>query len=417
MLLDLDSIQARSHIPQYLIPAADSYYNGMVPSLRFNTTMVVIFGIFIIYHTAVGIYTKQWWFMVAFFCAAALEFMGYIGRILSHSDVQNENDFLMQIICLTIAPVFTMGGIYYQLAKIIKIYGRRFSKKIGPMMYSYIFIFSDIASLVIQAVGGGIAGEAVDLNESTAQGDHIFVAGLAVQVASMSVFQFFWYRLVYFMFIKTRIRYAKEKFGAEGEKLAKPLNWFKLIKRIPLRELEPYFDSEYAALRTRSGDRRWALDYFPFALSFAVIFVYVRCIYRVVELAEGWEGYLITHEMYFVFLDGLMMTLCNLVLAVAHPGFAFDGVHTSIKIKSFSFKKNKKNNNDVDEQDYEDGLPNEYDENTDYVNDSNNNNIPNNMNSSSGGEEDEKNYLNTEPVTSLENSKNKQSLKDKMKFW
>ncbi|KAH3900196.1 RTA1 domain-containing protein SCDLUD_003167 [Saccharomycodes ludwigii] len=324
---------------QHLIPAEDSLYGGMVPNLPYNITMAVVFGILFFYHTGVGIYTKQWWFLVAFFCTCILELLGYCGRAKGYSDVIDIDMFLLQFICLTIGPVFTMGGIYYQLAKIIKIYGRRFSKKISPMMYSYIFIFSDIVSLVIQAVGGGMDGEAVTNNTSTVEGTHVFVGGLAVQVASMTIFQFFWYRLLYFIFIKTRIRYAKEKFGAESEKLVKPWNWFKLIRRIPLRELEPYFDSEYAALRTRSDHRRWALDYFPLAVSFAVIFVYVRCIYRVVELAEGWSGYLITHEFYFIFLDGLMMSLATVLLCVFHPGFAFDGKNVSVPIKQIKWKK------------------------------------------------------------------------------
>ncbi len=56
-------------------------------------------------------------------------------------------------------------------------------------------------------------------------------------------------------------------------------------------------------------------------VAFASIMIYVRGIYRSIELAQGWSGYLITHEPYFNFLDGLPMILCLLGLAIAHPGF------------------------------------------------------------------------------------------------
>lgn len=43
--------------------------------------------------------------------------------------------------------------------------------------------------------------------------------------------------------------------------------------------------------------------------------------YRTVELAEGWTGYLIQHEPFFIGLDAIMSTLAMVSLAVGHPGF------------------------------------------------------------------------------------------------
>ena len=37
-------------------------------------------------------------------------------------------------------------------------------------------------------------------------------------------------------------------------------------------------------------------------MTIAVIVVYIRCVYRVAELAEGWGGYLFTHEPYLMIL-------------------------------------------------------------------------------------------------------------------
>lgn len=45
------------------------------------------------------------------------------------------------------------------------------------------------------------------------------------------------------------------------------------------------------------------------ALFISLIAIYVRSIFRTIELAEGWTGYLMLHERYFIALDGSLMVL------------------------------------------------------------------------------------------------------------
>lgn len=47
--------------------------------------------------------------------------------------------------------------------------------------------------------------------------------------------------------------------------------------------------------------------------------IYVRSIYRTIELLQGWTGFLITHEVYFVVLDGAMMVLAVGIFNLFHP--------------------------------------------------------------------------------------------------
>ena len=56
-------------------------------------------------------------------------------------------------------------------------------------------------------------------------------------------------------------------------------------------------------------------------VAFASLMIYVRGVYRSIELDQGWSGYLITHENYFTYLDGLPMTFCIYAFAFLHPGF------------------------------------------------------------------------------------------------
>ncbi|CUS21768.1 LAQU0S04e00342g1_1 [Lachancea quebecensis] len=297
-----------------------SNYSGMVPNLAFNVCMAVIFGLLLVMQVGIGIWTKQWWFLVSFTFTCILEVLGYAGRASGHFDVYNVDTFLLQFITLTIAPVFTMAGIYYQLAKLIEVYGHRFAVIKNPMLYSYIFMACDIISLIVQAVGGGMAGSAAADHKDPASGDHVFVAGLAFQVASMSAFLILWFHLVYQIFVATRMQHT----GAKRASLS--------LFRVPQEEIDYLYRPKFEFLRLHP--KRWVFTYFPWILTAASLLIFVRCIYRVIELAEGWSGNLITHEVYFIILDALMMSLATTLLTVCHPGFVFKGRTTRIPIQN-----------------------------------------------------------------------------------
>lgn len=340
-----------------------SLYAGMTPNFRFNTCMIVIWGILLTAHIIQLIY-KQYWFSIAFICTGVLEVLGYIGRTWSHHDTTLMNPFLLNMICLTIAPVFTMGGLYYQMAKLVEIYGHKFSIIKSPMLYSYIFITSDIVSLAIQAAGGGTAGMAVTNGTSTHEGDNIFVAGLAVQVASMVIFLILWFYFLHAAFIGTRLTHLNQN----PRKL-----YSKDIWSVSQQDIDYMYVKRYHNLRLEPD--RWQFRYFTLAMSFAVLTIFTRCVYRLCELSEGWSGYLITHEWYFIILDALMIALATVAMTIFHPGYAFLGRTTSIPIGTekgrssrkrnyrwFSFKRNKNDNitdvadsNDLEIGDFESG--------------------------------------------------------------
>jgi len=53
--------------------------------------------------------------------------------------------------------------------------------------------------------------------------------------------------------------------------------------------------------------------------TFSAFCIIVRNFYRAVELAQGWKGYLITHEVYFAVLDGALMALAVGIFNIAFP--------------------------------------------------------------------------------------------------
>lgn len=308
-----------SLLPQMEAAASDSdsLYGGMVPNLRFNVAMIVIWGI-LLGIQVLQVIMRQYWFTVAFICTGILEVIGYVGRTCSHSNVAALNPFLLNMICLTIAPVFTMGGIYYQLAKLIEVYGHRFSLLPSPMAYSFIFICSDIVSLVVQAVGGGLCGIAVVDNSSLTTGNHVFIAGLAIQVASMAVFIILWCHFLFRIYISVRWEHLNAK-------IISP----KLLK-IPQTDIDYLYREKYHDLRLEP--KRWVFHYFNLAVTVSVLTIFTRCCYRLAELIVGWDGYLITHEWYFIILDSLMMAIATVTLTIFHPGYAFKGRTLSIPV-------------------------------------------------------------------------------------
>ncbi len=48
--------------------------------------------------------------------------------------------------------------------------------------------------------------------------------------------------------------------------------------------------------------------------------IYVRGIYRAIELLGGWSGKYVTHEIYFVLLDELPMIFALVSFNLFHPG-------------------------------------------------------------------------------------------------
>lgn len=321
LLLTLTNTQVLAELTQSLIQDqaelqhvldSNSPYGGLVPNMGFNVLMLVIFCLITAFHVF-GLWYKQWWFSIAMLFANILQILGYIGRVISHSQLENLDAFLLQFICLTIAPVFTMGGIYYQLAKLSTVYGDQYSR-FTPILYSYIFITCDVISLIIQAIGGGMAGVAVQRFESTTKGTHIFVAGLALQVFSMSLFLILWFDFLY------SVKHRAKK-DSNLQKIS----------------LDALYNPDYQSLRSR-----WVFSKFEYLLTLSVIFVYIRCIYRVCELLEGWRGNLITHEKYFIALDGVMMSLANVIFLPFFPGFVFDGRHTTIPIKKIGKPRQEK---------------------------------------------------------------------------
>ncbi|OUM53079.1 hypothetical protein BVG19_g2328 [[Candida] boidinii] len=296
-----------------LLQIRDSTYNyyDFIPSLVGNGIFLAVFSIMLAAQFGLMIYTKQWWFGTCYVCGLILEVLGYAARVDGHYDQSKMNLYILQIIGLTISPCFFMAGIYYIFGKIATIYGSQYSR-LRPMQYSAFFITSDVIAVFVQGAGGGLASSASgNPNGNPWTGTWVMVGGLIIQVISMTVFLFFWLDFLYCL-KKAR------KHGSERE----------------------VFEERYYEIRHKKL-------FVPFLYFYtaATIFVYIRSIYRVAELSEGWTGYLITNEVYVFVLDGMMIALATVALTILYPGIAF-GKDSHIPVQGVKIGKKK----GIDEQ-------------------------------------------------------------------
>ena len=133
--------------------------------------------------------------------------------------------------------------------------------RLPPKAYFWIFIPSDIISLVLQAVGGALSSQS---SGGSGPAVDISLAGLSFQVFSLCVFCALTLEFAY--------RY-------------------------------------WRARKAQAPDVRKVLEtkfkVFAIFLTSAIILILIRCAYRIDELSEGYSGHLIHNEGLFVALEGV----------------------------------------------------------------------------------------------------------------
>ncbi|KAG9232288.1 putative sphingoid long-chain base transporter RSB1 [Amylocarpus encephaloides] len=270
-----------------------------IPNLPGNAVVAAIFAIFIVGQLFLGIKHKTWGYMIAAILGLLLEVVGYISRILIHNNPFNGDAFLMGLVTLTIAPAFLTASIYLCLSRIVIVYGEDISL-FKPRTYTIVFCTCDIISLVLQALGGGIASSA-DTKKSSDLGKNIMLAGLLFQVASLALFA-----------------------------VACADFCFRVIKHKANR------NPRYTKITSTT-----LFKAFLVGLLIASITIVIRSIYRCVELWGGFNSELFTgHEATFMILEGGMIIIATFCLTALHPAICFQGVWHEA---NFGFRTKKVN--------------------------------------------------------------------------
>ncbi|KAH9478584.1 hypothetical protein JR316_0009041 [Psilocybe cubensis] len=258
---------------------------GYVPSRATAVIFILLFATSTLLHAFQATKHRLWWFFwTACFCGI-IELVGWSGRLWSSFNPLNGSAFQMQITCTIIAPTPLLAANFVILGNVIKRLGPAFSR-LTPRRYTIFFTSSDVISLVVQALGGGIAASSND-NAGSKLGSNIMLVGIIFQLVIILVYSAFSIEFYY--------RYNTNR-PFEGR---------------------PTSDGILGSAQGRLTPNIKLMSY---VLAFSTVLFFIRSIYRIAELADGWDGRIIQTQVYFNVLDGAMIILAIYTLNIFHPG-------------------------------------------------------------------------------------------------
>ncbi|KAG1777050.1 RTA1 like protein-domain-containing protein [Suillus placidus] len=208
---------------------------------------------------------KAWWGLCLPIASTFMS-VGFFMRIPMAMNPNSLPIFMVQQLFTLLPPAAYLAFNYILYGRfIVNCVDRRYSW-IKPEKVARYFVISDITTFLIQGGGGGL--EASTNVTSDKLGANILLAGLVIQTLS-------------FAFFMILVAHA----------------WHGIVRDGFLPRQEPW------------GPILWILMFSSTAYM-------IRCIYRVIELAQGNGGYLITHEIYFYLLDSLPLLtgICTYII-------------------------------------------------------------------------------------------------------
>ncbi|KAI9826780.1 MAG: hypothetical protein M1819_007251 [Sarea resinae] len=250
------------------------------PSIAINLLFIVLFSLTGFIHLSQLMFWPKRFFSCAIGVGCVVEVIGYIGRIMSNHNPFSISNYFIQFIGLTVAPAFFSASIYVCLGEITNSLGPQFSR-LKPETYSKIFVCSDLGSLVLQGTGGLIALFLLLSGKSGQPGIDLMLVGLGYQILS----------LIVFIFLALEFAWKLSQWNkARGETIFIP------------------------------GRSEARLQIFLVFFCLSIFCLFARCIYRCAELSGGLEGPMLHDETMFIFLEGMLITICVFSLNLGHPG-------------------------------------------------------------------------------------------------
>ncbi|KAF7321537.1 RTA1-like protein [Mycena kentingensis (nom. inval.)] len=265
------STNAAGPDPSQIIPY------GHIPHSGIAILFLTLFGISTIAHFAQAVHFRMWWLIPTACLCGIGEIIGWSGRYWSSQNPTASDPFMIQITCTIISPTPLIAVSFVLLSRLIERLGSCYSR-LSPKAYTIIFVSSDITALFIQGAGGGIAASS-ETESGNQLGSNVMLAGIVVQFVALC---------------------AYIACGADF--------------------LRNYLTQRPVRAGQERGEFTARLKILVYALGFSTTVLFIRSVYRIVELADGWTGSIITTEAYFNALDGGMVVLAIYTLNIAHPG-------------------------------------------------------------------------------------------------
>ncbi|KAL2069249.1 hypothetical protein VTL71DRAFT_15587 [Oculimacula yallundae] len=258
---------------------------GYYPSLGGNILMVVIFAICALSQVFLGIKYRLRAYPIVVCLGCLGECIGYVGRVMMHSNPWDRSGFIIQILLLIVSPSLLAAGLYLTLKHLVLHYGPQYSR-LTPKLYTWLFVACDAIGFLMQCIGGGIQSSADNTDKKTLDmGNKIMVAGVTFQAVVMVVCALL------------SIDFAITLYRHRGERKE--------------------------TVRDASARGPKAFQFYMVSFIVAFLAILTRCIYRIPEMAGGWKNPLMRNEVEFMILDGTMIAVACILMTVAFPGIYF----------------------------------------------------------------------------------------------
>lgn len=188
----------------------------------------------------------------------------------------------MQITTTILSPTFVLAANFIIVVHIIRKLGPQYSR-LSPRLYTIVFCSCDVVALIVQSVGGAMASLAKNMTDAD-KGGHITLGGIAFQFTSIVVYMI--------LTLEFLIRFYLNK---------------------------PFYDSKGTLTQNRSSVDAKTMQMI-LGICLSSLSMFIRGIYRTIELTGGWSGSVISNQALFVGFDGSMIVFALVALNIFHPG-------------------------------------------------------------------------------------------------
>ncbi|ODN84436.1 hypothetical protein L202_00386 [Cryptococcus amylolentus CBS 6039] len=261
----------RSNCPDQWADPAHDICNPLryIPNKALNILAAALFFLVAIILTIWAFKRKANYFL-AMVIGAWAEGVGFVLRVILRKNVHSVPLYVVCNLFIILSPCAFLAADYVLLGRLVQhLNAHECIRPLKAKRISLMFIMSDVTTFIIQAIGGALAVS----QDKARLGGHILLAGIVAQMVS-----FVFFTIVCFLFgLRVRSQ-AKDIWTTPG--------WKALYS----------------------------------ALLFTCICFLIRSVYRTVELAQGYVGYLATHEAFLLGLDSLPLLLGIASYAWFWPG-------------------------------------------------------------------------------------------------
>ncbi|KAH8807874.1 putative RTA1 domain protein [Xylogone sp. PMI_703] len=276
-------------------PAVDSIY-PYKPNKIAIIAAAILFGIGAVVHVYQMIRFRAWYYL-ALVTGAIMMTAGYAFRYLSALHPAALTPYILQTLGILLPPSLYAATIYMIYGRIVVALFpsdansplRTRASLVPARRVTTIFVVGDVVSFLLQVGGGGMTG--IDGKEKL--GESILLVGLAVQLVFFGTF----FALAV-VFERRAGKMLRNLGGQDGAELL-----------------------EYQSLESRNTTTkvfRWRP--LLFLLFTAAALIIARCVYRIIEYAQGHNGYLVKKEVFLYIFDALPMLFVQYLFHFLHAG-------------------------------------------------------------------------------------------------